>query len=101
MVSSNSTEHEYFYLLLNIYLHTVKWLQVLLCNRNSVISDNIDLHTLQRLQELLFNTNDSIQYNSFVCTQWNGSKYCYVWQTIQLKIVICFNEFYFKQFSLT
>ena len=32
------------------------------------------------------NTNNSIQHYLFICTQSNGSKYCYVSQTIQLNI---------------
>ena len=44
-----------------------------------------DLHTVKWLQALLFNTNHSSQnIYSFVCTQWNGSKYCYVSLIIQL-----------------
>ena len=35
---------------------------------------------------LISNTNNSIYYKSFVCTQLNGSKYCYVSITIQLNI---------------
>ena len=30
----------------------------------------------------LFNTNTSIQYKSFVCTQWVGFKTCYLTQII-------------------
>ena len=33
-------------------------------------------------QILLFNNNDSIQHDSFVYTQLNGSKYCYVSLTV-------------------
>ena len=35
---------------------------------------------------MLFNTNNSIQYYSFIYTQLNSSKNCYVSLTIQLYI---------------
>ena len=35
-------------------------------------------HTVKWLQVLLFNTNYSIERYSFICTQSNSSKYCYV-----------------------
>ena len=41
-------------------------------------------HTLKWFQVLLSNKNNSVYYESFFCTQLNGSKYCYVSQTIQL-----------------
>ena len=34
---------------------------------------------------MLFNTNYSIQQNSFICTQSNGSKYCYLVPIIQFR----------------
>ena len=40
--------------------------------------------TVKWLQILLFNTNYSIQHYSFICTQLNGSKCCYIALTIQL-----------------
>ena len=46
--------HESFYLVLFTYFHTLKKFQSLLCNTNS-----------------------------FICTQSNGFKYCYVTLTIQ------------------
>ena len=42
------------------------------------------MHTFKEFQVLLFNTNNSIQHYSFVYTQLNGFKYCYVSVTIQL-----------------
>ena len=39
---------------------------------------------MKRIQVFQFNTNDSIQHYPFVCTQLNGSKYCYEWLTFQL-----------------
>ena len=44
----------------------------------------ICLQTVKWLQVLLFNTNYSIEHYSFICTQLNGSKYCYVSLTIQI-----------------
>ena len=41
-------------------------------------------YTVKWFQFLLFSTNNSIQHYSFVCTQLNGSKYCYVSLKIQL-----------------
>ena len=79
----------------------MKWLQVLLFNTNNSINaihsfaqSNISKyyyvisiiqfsHTDKKFQILLFNTNNSIQQKSFVFTQLNGSKYCYVSLTIQ------------------
>ena len=58
-------------------------------------------HTVEKFQVLLFNTNNFIQHSLFVCTQLNGSKYCYVSLTIQLKISHLFThtemikQFYF------
>ena len=40
------------------------------------------LHTVKWLQVLLFNTNYSIQNWLFICTQWNSSQYYYVIQII-------------------
>ena len=39
-------------------------------------------HTVKEFQILLFNTNKSIQHYSFICTQLNGCKYCYISVTI-------------------
>ena len=36
------------------------------------------LHTVKGFQELIFNSNKSIQRYSFVCTQLDGYKYCYI-----------------------
>ena len=35
-------------------------------------------NTVKKVDILLFNTNNFAQRDSFVCTQVNGSKYCYV-----------------------
>ena len=43
-------------------------------------------------QALLFNTNNSIQHYSLVRKQVNGSKSCYVSQTIQLNISLSFTH---------
>ena len=57
------------------------------------------------LQVLLFNTNYWIEHHSFVCTQSNDSKYCYVSPTIQLNVTHLFTynkmikQFYLKQFN--
>ena len=57
------------------------------------------LRTVKWFQVLLFNTNYSIRRHSFVCTQLNGSKYCYVPQTIQLNISHLFtHNLIIKQF---
>ena len=34
---------------------------------------------------IVFNTNNSTEHYSFICTQSNGSKYCFVIPIIQLK----------------
>ena len=44
----------------------------------------IRLHSVKWLQVLPFNTNYLIQHLPFVCTQLNGSNYCYVSLIIQL-----------------
>ena len=41
---------------------------------------------------LLFNTNYSPEHYSFICTQLNGFKYCYVFLIIQLNISYLFTE---------
>ena len=46
-------------------------------------------YTVKWFKVLLTNTNNFIQHYSFVCTQLNGSKYCYASLTIQLNISIC------------
>ena len=38
----------------------------------------IVLHTVKWFQIFLSNMNNSIYYKSFVCTLWNGFKYCYL-----------------------
>ena len=43
-------------------------------------------HTVKKFQVLLFDINNSVQYFSFICTQLNDSKYCYVSLTIKLNI---------------
>ena len=53
--------------------------QASLCNTN-----NSNRHTVKEFQVLLINTDNSIQHYSFISTQLNGSKYCYVSLTIQL-----------------
>ena len=37
----------------------------------------ICFHPVQWIQVLLSRTNNSIQYQSFVCTQWSAYNYCY------------------------
>ena len=64
-----------------IYLQTVKWLQLLLCNTNNQFRI-----TVKEFQVLPLNTNNFIQHFSFICTQLNSSRYCYVSLTIQLNI---------------
>ena len=44
------------------------------------------MHTVKESQALQFNINNSIQYYSFVCTQLNSPKFCYVSLTIQFNI---------------
>ena len=46
----------------------------------------ICLHTVKWFQVFLSNTNNSINYYSFISSQLNGSKYCYVSLTNQLNI---------------
>ena len=64
------------------------------------------LHTLIWFHLFLSKTNSSIYYLSFVCTQLNVFKYCYLTTTIQLNITHLFThswmvkQFYFKQFNL-
>ena len=43
---------------MHIYLHIVKWFQVLLCNTNSFF-----LHTVKWFQELLYNVNQFFAYS--------------------------------------
>ena len=64
-------------------MYTVKWFQVK-CNSN-----NTNLGTQPKSFKFcyLFNTNYSIQHYLFVCTQLNGSKYCYVSLIIQLDML--------------
>ena len=62
------------------------WLQILLVSTNEYYSILIIyLQTVKWLQVLLFNTNHSIQQYSLICSQTNGSKYCYVIPIIHLK----------------
>ena len=76
----------------------MKWLQELLFKTSDSIehylftlsngSKNFSVwiqfrNTVKEFQVFLFNTNNSIQHYSFICTLLNGSKYCYVSQTIQ------------------
>ena len=56
MVSSISIKYKYFYLPLNISLHTAKQFQVFLYNNNNVTSF-IFMHTIKWLHELVFNIN--------------------------------------------
>ena len=66
-------------------LHTVK---LLYCCITLMILLNIYLYTVKWLQVLLFNTNNSIQYYSFICTQLNSSKYCYE-ISVNNKLFVC------------
>ena len=57
------------------------------------------------LQALLFNTNDSISHYSFICTQSNDSKYCYLisiitfLHTVKRFQVFHANSFIFKRLN--
>ena len=59
------------------------------CSQTLLILFNINqywcLQTVKWLQVLLFNTNYSIQHYSFICTQPNGYKYCYVIPIIKFR----------------
>ena len=50
------------------------------------------LHTVKWFHLPQSNMNNSIYYLSFVCTQLNGLKYCYLTQTIQLNISHLFTD---------
>ena len=61
--------------MLTICLPAIKWFHLLLFNTNNSIQFNIDyLFTDSEL--LIFITNYSFQYDSFICSESNGSKYC-------------------------
>ena len=49
-------------------------------------SELIFLHTVKWFHLFLSNTNNAIYYESFVCSQFNAFKYCYVSRKIQLNI---------------
>ena len=58
---------------------------MILFNTNGLFahSDVITSIAIDSTQLKRFNTNDSIQYQSFVCTQWCGYKYCYWFYTVK------------------
>ena len=53
---------------------------------------NID-HLFAHIEILLFNTGYSIEHYSLICTQLNGSKYCYVIPIIQFCIRLNRSEY--------
>ena len=87
-------------------LQSMKRLQVLLFNTNYSIQ-HYSLILLSNVSKYCYvkpiikyrHINSSIQHYSFVCTQLNGSKYCYVSLTIQLSISHLFtHSWMIKQF---
>ena len=54
-------------------------MQIILLNINQLFAD------CEWVTSIAINTNYSIQHNSFICTQSNGSRYCYVIPKIQLR----------------
>ena len=50
------------------------------------------MQTVEQFQVLLFKTNYSIQHYSFICTQSNGSNYCFISLTNQLNISHLFTQ---------
>ena len=59
-------------------------------------------YAVKEFQVLLYKTNNSSQHYSLVCTQLNGSTYCYISLTIQLSINHLFTQsLIVKQFYLT
>ena len=78
VVTSITIQHELFYLTLFICPQSNEYCYVI-----PIIQFR---HIVKVFQVFLFNSNNSIQHNSFVCTQLNGSNYCYVSLTIQINI---------------
>ena len=74
---------KFFYVFIYLFIYlllTIKWFLAFPSNTsNTIFLLIICLHTVKRLQVLLFNTNYSVKHYSFICTQSNGYKYCYVW----------------------
>ena len=64
----------------SILFDLIDWFYGISTNVISIIKFR---HTAKEFQILLFPTNNSIQHYSLICTQLNGSKYCYVSLTIQ------------------
>ena len=80
---------------------------IIAITNNSILILTIYLHTVKWLQVLIFNINYCIEHFSFIYTQLNGS-YCYVSLTIQLNISYLFPQlnsqtvlFLIFQFSLS
>ena len=59
---------------------------IILFNINHLFADS------EVVTSIAINTSYSNQYHSFVCTQWNGSKYCYVPLTIQLNMSFIYSQ---------
>ena len=57
------------------------------------------LHAGKWFQVLLFNTNYSIQYNPFICSELNGSKY-YVSLIVQLTSDMCLHTVKWQNISI-
>ena len=57
------------------------------CNRTLIILFNINhlFADSEVVTSIVFNANNSIQHYSFIFTQTNGSKYCYVIQIFQFQ----------------
>ena len=99
MVACIAIKHSYFYFLMIICLHAVKWFQVLLFNIDITIQhysficaqSNGFKYCYVILIILLWHTVKWFQVfytNSFICTQLNGSNYCYVIAIIQFRLTV-------------
>ena len=91
MICKNILLIKFFTNLGSFSLRTVKSFQVLLYNTYNSIWYYLFVDS-EVVASIAINTNYSIQHNSFVCTQLNGSKYCYVSQTIKLNINHLFTQ---------
>ena len=98
-ICTQSNGSEYCYVIPIIqFLHTVKQFQVF-SNYNFIFTQLNDSkyrygiliiqfrHIVKQFQEFLFHTNNSLRYNSFVCTQLNVTKYCYVTLTNLFNVI--------------
>ena len=107
VITSIAIQHKYFYSILIICLHTVKWLRVLLFKTNDSIQHKIKWFQVvlcdfcnqlraivKEFQVLLFNPNNSIQHYSFLHTQLNSSKNCYESLIIIIIIMSCHRHRY-------